>query len=168
LIKAILNKYKNEGLQLIEIECQHMTELMDICNLLNGCEEHFIIYCDDLSFEVKDPRYKILKVIPDGSIGATPDNVLIYATSNHSEATEEKISLSKRFSLWLAFHPFNQEQYLKIVDYWIGKFVVLAQDYDQLHKLALRWALEHDSRSGRTDWQFTCGWTGKSLLENQD
>ena len=35
------------------------------------------------------------------------------------EATEEKISLSERFGLWLSFYPFSQDAYLDIVHHWL-------------------------------------------------
>jgi predicted AAA+ superfamily ATPase len=35
------------------------------------------------------------------------------------ETTEEKISLSERFGLWLSFYPFDQEQYLEIAENWV-------------------------------------------------
>ena len=85
--------------------------------------------------------YKALKAVLDGSISATSENVLIYATSNRrhlmpefmnenletrhvggeihpGETTEEKISLSERFGLWLSFYPFDQDQYLDIAAHW--------------------------------------------------
>jgi hypothetical protein len=51
--------------------------------------ERFIIFCDDLSFDSGDARYKALKVVLDGSIAAPPDNVLIYATSNRRHLMPE-------------------------------------------------------------------------------
>ncbi len=116
-----------------------------------------------------------------------PDNVLIYATSNRrhlmpefmsenqqshmlegelhlSEAIEEKLSLSERFGLWLSFHPFNQEQYLTIVKYWLGKLKAPHDNEETVRKAALKWALVHGSRSGRSAWQFARDWTGKKLL----
>ena len=188
LIKAILNRFKNDGLRIIEVQRQHLVDLLDICDAISGAKGRFIIYCDDLSFEANDPSYKALKAVVDGSISTMPDNVIIYATSNRrhlvpeymsenqqgkiiegelhlSETTEEKISLSERFGLWLAFHPFNQEQYLIIVDHWIGKMGAPVNNPDQMRQSALRWALEHGSRSGRTAWQFARDWTGRALLE---
>lgn len=188
LIKAILNEFKDEGLRIIEVQRQHLVDLLDICDSINKLDGWFIIFCDDLSFEANDPSYKALKVVVDGSISTIPDNVLIYATSNRrhlvpeymsenqqakiiegelhlSEATEEKISLSERFGLWLAFHPFNQNQYLTIIDHWIHKLGAPIQDMKLMHQSALRWALEHGSRSGRTAWQFARDWTGKVMLD---
>ena len=190
LIKALLNRFRQDGLRLIEVERNHLLDLHDICDQIQGLDGRFIIYCDDLSFEADDPSYKALKVILDGSISATPENVLIYATSNRrhlmpeymgenreavyvegelhlGETTEEKISLSERFGVWLSFHPFNQEQYLSIVDYWVEKLYGSVTEAEDMHKLALRWALEHGSRSGRTAWQFARDWIGRKRLEQQ-
>ena len=188
LIKAILNRFKGEGLRIIEVQRQYLVDLLEICVAIDGAEGRFIIFCDDLSFEAGDPSYKAIKAVVDGSISSTPDNVLIYATSNRrhlipeymeenlqsrisegelhlSESTEEKISLSERFGLWLAFHPFNQDQYLTIIDHWVARLGASVENRELLHQAALRWALEHGSRSGRTAWQFARDWTGKSLLE---
>ena len=191
LVKAILNRFKDEGLRIIEVQRQYLIDLLDICAAIDGEAGRFIIYCDDLSFAADDPSYKALKAIVDGSISATPDNVLIYATSNRrhlvpeymseneqsriiegelhlSEASEEKISLSERFGLWLAFHPFNQDQYLTIVDHWITKMGATNESRELPRQSALRWALEHGSRSGRTAWQFARDWTGKAMLGNDE
>lgn len=188
LIKAVLNEYGPEGLRLIEVEKQHLTDLALITDKVQGLPQRFIIYCDDLSFDASDPSYRAIKVIIDGSVSATPENVLIYATSNRrhllpeymnenlqgqmvegelhqSEAVEEKISLSERFGMWLAFHPFNQEQYLTIVDYWIAELKAPRTDRKALHAAALQWALEHGSRSGRSAWQFACDWIGRHRLK---
>jgi hypothetical protein len=188
LIKALLNEYGPEGLRLIEVEKQHLTDLALITEQVQGLPQRFIIYCDDLSFDANDPSYRAIKVIIDGSVSATPENVLIYATSNRrhllpeymnenlqgrmvegelhqSEAVEEKISLSERFGLWLAFHPFNQEQYLSIVDFWITRLRAPKGNRDDMHAAALQWALEHGSRSGRSAWQFARDWTGRHRLK---
>jgi uncharacterized protein len=190
LIKALLNEYQNQGLNLIEIERDDLKDLRDIIKQLNDKDGYFILYCDDLSFEADDASYKALKVVLDGSLSNTSDNILIYATSNRrhllpeymsdnvaskmvseelhlNEAIEEKISLSERFGLWLSFHPFNQDQYLEIVDYWLKK---LGNDnYDEtVKKASLKWALERGSRSGRSAWQFAKDYTGKKKLEEKE
>jgi predicted AAA+ superfamily ATPase len=126
LIKALLNEYAPRGLRVIEVEKYDLIDLPDIVALLDRRPERFIVFCDDLSFDAGDTAFRALKVVLDGSIAATADNVLIYATSNrrhlmpeyfaenleaHSvgeeihpgEAIEEKISLSERFGLWLSF-----------------------------------------------------------------
>jgi predicted AAA+ superfamily ATPase len=185
LVKALLNEYADRGLRLIEVEKHDLLDLPDIVDPLFDRPERFLIYCDDLSFEADDPRYKALKAMLDGSISATPDNVLLCATSNrrhllpeylrenqeaclvegelhYGEAVEEKISLSERFGLWLAFHPFNQDDYLAIVGYWLEQLGWNAELKDLVRTAALQWALQRGSRSGRAAWQFARDWVGRS------
>ena len=188
LIKALLNEYKDNGLRLVEMQKQDLLDLPLIVEQLVAQSEHFIIFCDDLSFEANDPSYKAIKVVIDGSISSTPENILIYATSNRrhlmpefmsdnqqskmveselhlNESIEEKISLSERFGLWLSFHPFNQDEYLAIVDYWMSIMNEQIADPENMHKAALKWALEHGSRSGRSASQFVRDWVGRNLVK---
>lgn len=188
LIRALLKDYTGLGLRLIEIGRDQGADLPDLYERLHPRGERFIIYCDDLSFEAADPAYQPLKVALDGSLCAVPDNVLLYATSNRrhlvpeqmsenletrmrdgdlhpGETTEAKVSLSERFGLWLAFHPFDQEQYLHIVGYWLARFGAVAADPAVLRAEALRWALLHGSRSGRSAWQMARDWAGRCALE---
>ena len=141
LIKAVFTAYRAQGLRLIEVDKEDLSQLPDILDLVRPRPERFILFCDDLSFEAGEPGYKALKAALEGSISATPDNLLIYATSNRrhlmpefqaenreahrvdgelhqGEAVEEKISLSDRFGLWISFHPFTQAQYLTLVRHW--------------------------------------------------
>ncbi len=186
LVKALLQRYADQGLRLIEVDKQQLTDLPDIVEQIDGRPERFMLFCDDLSFEANESGYKALKAVLDGSIAAPPDNVMIIATSNrrhllpeflsenlearnvdgeihHGEAVEEKISLSERFGLWLSFHPFSQEAYLDIVHHWLGR---LGAEFDpaRVRPEALRWALAHGSRSGRSASQFARDWVGRAGL----
>lgn len=177
LVKAVLNEFSAEGLRLIEVDKDDLVDLLDIVDVLDGRPEKFIIFCDDLSFEAGETAYKALKTVLDGSIAAPPDNVLIYATSNRrhllpeyfsenlemtrvneeihpGEATEEKISLSERFGLWISFYPFSQDDYLAIVYHWLREFGVSEAVIAACERDALNWALGRGSRSGRVAWQF--------------
>ncbi|MEQ1517507.1 MAG: ATP-binding protein [Usitatibacteraceae bacterium] len=186
LVKAALQEFAKQGLRLIEVDRADMVDLPEIADLIAGRPERFIIFSDDLSFEANDPGYKALKSVLDGGISATNDNLLVYATSNRrhlmpekmsenleskhtedgevhpGETTEEKISLSERFGLWLSFYPFDQQQYLDIVTHWVSTLAgkrALA-DAEALRKAALLWALERGSRSGRVAFQFARDWAG--------
>lgn len=184
LVKALLNEYAPRGLRLIEVEKGNLTDLPEIVELIERRPEHFIIFCDDLSFDANDARYKALKVVLDGSLAAPPDNILVYATSNRrhllpeyfsenlegqrvgeeihpGEATEEKISLSERFGLWISFYPFDQDAYLNIVRHWLRSFGHGEADIAHTERAALNWALERGSRSGRVAWQFAKEWVGE-------
>ncbi len=187
LVKALLNKYASRGLRLIEVEKRDLTDLPDIVELIHARPERYILYCDDLSFEADEPGYKALKVVLDGSVAAASENCLIYATSNRrhlmpefmqenleyrhvgeeihpGETSEEKISLSERFGLWVSFYPFDQDEYLRIVRVWLDHFKVPAGRAAEVEHAALQWALLRGSRSGRVAWQFARDWAGRSRL----
>lgn len=176
LVKAMLDRYADKGLRLIEIDPQDLVDLPDIVEGIAGRPERFIVFCDDLSFETDAPAYKALKSVLDGSIAGMPDNLLIYATSNRrhlmpeymadnlggqkhgdeihpAETVEEKVSLSERFGLWLSFYPFDQEHYLAICRLWLREFGGPAMD-EAVRQEALQWALSRGARNGRVAWQF--------------
>ena len=184
LVKAMLNKYASRGLRLIEVDKSELVDLGEITDLIERRPERFIIFCDDLSFDDGDASYKSLKVALDGSVNASSDNSLIYATSNRrhllpeymhenleykhvggeihpGESAEEKISLSERFGIWLSFYPFDQEQYLAIVDHWLLHFGCTAKEVEAARGDALTWTIERGSRSGRVAWQFARDHVGK-------
>lgn len=186
LMRALLNEFREDGLRIIQVDGQDLTHLPDIAKPLAGRPERFILLADDLSFEASDPGYKALKAMLDGSLEGTPENVLIHATSNRrhlmpekmmdnlevkrvddeihpGEAVEEKISLSERFGLWLAFHPFTQDQYLAVVDHWLTRLGGTMTEESRAE--ALRYALGRGSRSGRVAWQFAKDWAGRKGLE---
>lgn len=177
LVKAMLNAFSPKGLRLIEVDKDDLIDLADILDLLEGRPERFIIFCDDLSFEAGETAYKALKSVLDGSVAAPPDNVLIYATSNRrhlmpeyfsenlethtvndeirpGETTEEKVSLSDRFGLWISFYPFSQDDYLAVFQHWARELGVAEAVIAASEREALNWALGRGSRSGRTAWQF--------------
>ena len=190
MIKALLTKYAPRGLRLIEVEKQDLIDLPEIVELICNRPERFVLYCDDLSFEADEPGYKALKVILDGSVAAASENCLIYATSNRrhlmpefmnenleykhlgeeihpGETSEEKVSLSERFGLWVSFYPFDQDEYLRIVDVWLAHFNVSGTRGEEVTHAALQWALQRGSRSGRVAWQFARDWAGRKRLSSQ-
>lgn len=185
LVKAMLNQFADQGLRLIEIDKADMGDLPDIIQLVADRPERFIIFSDDLSFEDGESGYKALKSVLDGSISATSDNVIIYATSNrrhlmpeyavdnlattvpatgelhYGEAVEEKTSLSERFGIWLSFYQFKQDDYLNIVYYWLAQLGCPADKIEESRREALQWALHRGSRSGRVAQQFARDWAAR-------
>jgi predicted AAA+ superfamily ATPase len=168
-----LNRKPAERLKLIEIHREDIESLPLLMDLLRGSPFHFIVFCDDLSFDGNDASYKSLKAVLEGGIEGRPDNVILYATSNRrhllsremienerstainpGEAVEEKVSLSDRFGLWLGFHRCSQDEYLAMVKGYCRHFgVKLAEE--ELEREALEWSTTRGSRSGRVAWQFT-------------
>jgi predicted AAA+ superfamily ATPase len=167
------NRKATDRLKLIEIHREDIESLPALMDLLRASEFHFIVFCDDLSFDGNDASYKSLKAVLEGGIEGRPDNVILYATSNRrhllaremienerstainpGEAVEEKVSLSDRFGLWLGFHRCSQDEYLAMVKGYCDHFgIKLAEE--ELEREALEWSTTRGSRSGRVAWQFT-------------
>ena len=160
------------SLALIEIHREDIRTLPELLNLLRGFERRCLILCDDLSFEKEDADYKALKSVLDGGIEGRPNNVLFYATSNRrhlmprdmieneratainpSEATEEKVSLSDRFGLWLGFHNCDQPVFFAMIEGYAAAWK-LPIETETLHALAIEWSMTRGGRSGRVAWQF--------------
>ncbi len=162
-----------DRLKLIEIHREDIESLPGLMDLLRSSDFHFIVFCDDLSFDGNDASYKSLKAVLEGGIEGRPDNVILYATSNRrhllaremienerstainpGEAVEEKVSLSDRFGLWLGFHRCSQDEYLAMVRGYCGHYGIKIDD-EVLEREALEWSTTRGSRSGRVAWQFT-------------
>lgn len=192
LVHGLLNRYRNDGLRLVEVSKTRLAALPQIAAALADEPYRFLLFCDDLSFEAEDASYKELKSALEGSVFKSSSNVLIYATSNRrhllpeyatdnegvvvregelheSEAVEEKISLSDRFGLWLSFYPFRQQAYLEVAEHWVSRLASqhgLALTWsDEVRAAALRWALSRGVRSGRTAQHFARHWVGRTLLD---
>src|SRR5690606_36369381 len=89
LVKAMLAKFADQGLRLIEVDKSDLADLGTIIDLISSRPEHFIIFSDDLSFEEGEAGYKALKSVLHGSVASPGDNVLIYATSNRRHLMPE-------------------------------------------------------------------------------
>lgn len=191
LVRALLPTYAAQGLRLIQVDKDDLVHLPDIVAAVKALPFRFVLFSDDVSFETGDASYKTLKSALDGSVFAPPENVLIYITSNrrhllpeyesdnrggmmvngeihHGEAVEEKISLSGRFGLWVAFHPIPREQYLQVARRWVEKLgarhggrVTWTRSAEEA---ATRWADGKGDRSGRVASQFARHWVGQELL----
>ena len=183
LVKAVLTEFAPQGLRLVEVPAHDLAELPEIVAPLRDRPERFVLYVDDFSVASNDPALTALKTALDGGVEEAPENVLIVATSNRrhlmpelkrdnneyhwiddelhaGESTEEKISLSERFGLWLSFQAFGQDQYLELVRLHLRLLGHDAWDAET-ETLALRWALQRASRSGRVARQFARDYAGQ-------
>ncbi|MEB3767852.1 ATP-binding protein [Acinetobacter sp. MD2] len=189
MVRALLTEYADQGLRLIEIERDDLSDLAEIQKLIQDRPEKYIVYCDDLAFNAEDENYRSLKSVLDGSLESGQHNFMIYATSNRrhllpefmhentpitkvdvpqytelhpQEAVEEKISLSDRFGLWLSFYPMDQALYLDIVAHYLA---LSHLDFDDnVRAEALRWCQMRGQRSGRAAYQFSKHWIGLNQL----
>jgi Predicted ATPase (AAA+ superfamily) len=65
---VLLTHYADQGLRLIEIERDDLSDLPEIQKLIEKRPEKFIVYCDDLAFNAEDENYRSLKSVLDGSL----------------------------------------------------------------------------------------------------
>ncbi|MDW7640388.1 DUF815 domain-containing protein, partial [Klebsiella pneumoniae] len=89
IVRALLTEYKDQGLRLIEIERDDLSDLPEIQKLIQKRPEKFIVYCDDLAFNAEDENYRSLKSVLDGSLQSGTSNFIIYATSNRRHLLPE-------------------------------------------------------------------------------
>jgi predicted AAA+ superfamily ATPase len=166
-------------LKLIELHREDLPSIGRLLGLLRASELRFLLFCDDLSFDKDDSHYKSLKAVLDGGIEGRPDNVVLYATSNRrhlmpremienerqtgvnpTEATEEKVSLSDRFGLWLGFHACSQDDFLSMIRGYCDAFGIAISDAE-LRAEAIEWSQTRGARSGRVAWQFVTDLAGR-------
>lgn len=183
-IKAILNEYYDQGLRVIEIYKHQFKYLSNIIASVKNRNYRFIIYMDDLSFEDFEIEYKYLKAVIEGGLEITPENILIYATSNRrhlikenwsdredvvtqgglhqSDSMEEKLSLVNRFGITINYSKPSRSEYLEIVRKLAEKHPEIAMSEDELAAEANKWELWHGGISGRTAQQFINYLLGKT------
>ena len=191
LVKALLNEFAPQGLRFIQVEKEDLIYLSEIFTAVENQPYRFILLCDDLTFEVGELSYKMLKSALDGSVYSAPENVLIYVTSNRrhllpeyesdhlggkfvkgelqqSEAMEEKVSLSDRFGIWVAFYAFSQDRYIDAVRLNVEKECSLRKVQipwsSDIERDAIQWSHDKSKRCGRTAYQFAKNWVGRYLL----
>jgi predicted AAA+ superfamily ATPase len=194
LVRALLGTYAPQGLRVIQVDKDDLVHLPAIVDGVRAEPFKFLVFSDDVSFEIGESSYKMLKSALDGSVYAAPDNVLIYVTSNrrhmlpefetdnlgailhnneihHGEAVEEKISLSGRFGLWVGFHSFTREQYLAVARQWTERLVERAGANlswsPESEAAAVDWAQKKGDQSGRIALQFAIHWVGSRLLASR-
>jgi predicted AAA+ superfamily ATPase len=182
LVKAVHAEVNRLGhpLKIVEVSREDLTSIGRLLGHLRAASgRRFVLFCDDLSFSHDDQHYKSLKAVLDGGIAGRPDNVVFYATSNRrhlmprdmienerqtaispSEATEEKVSLSDRFGLWLGFHPCTQDEYLSMIRGYCDAWGIAISD-DDLRAEAIEWQATRGARSGRVAWQYFTDLAGR-------
>ena len=165
LVIATYNFFKrNYSFSMIEIKFFQIQYLPKILRILEKKKKKIIIYCDDFSFENNDKNFILFKNTLEGTLRKN-QNIIFYVTSNYrhlvrnmknyhvdeinkKDNIENFISLSDRFGVWLGFHNFNQENFLKIV-FFYAKFFKLNLSQKTLKNKAIKWSLLRGSYSGR-------------------
>ena len=154
-------------LRLVEIETADLARLPRLFDRLRATNRRVVVFCDDLSFEEGAGAAKALKSALEGGVTGPPQNILFTATSNRrhlsprstpsedaiaaTEDTEESVSVSDRFGLWIGFASVDQPTYLAAVRAYAERFGLQTDD---LERRALQWSMQRGGRSGRVAYQF--------------
>lgn len=172
-IKAITNKYYDDGLRIIEVYKHQFQDLNDVISQIKNRNYKFILYMDDLSFEEYEIEYKYLKAVIEGGLEKRPKNVLIYATSNRrhlinekfsergakeddihfGDTMQERLSLVARFGVTIYFGAPDKRRFEEIV-LELAKRHNIEMEKERLLLLAGQWEMTHGGRSGRCAQQF--------------
>lgn len=167
------------GLTLIEIHREDIETLPQVMRYVRASTARVLLFCDDLSFEGADTRYKALKAALEGGIEGRPENLLFYATSNRRhlvsrellenekrdainprDVVDDKIALSDRFGLWIGFHNCSQDDFFEMIQGYIAHFN-LPLTWDKVEPQAIEWSATRGARSGRVAWQFVQDLAGR-------
>ena len=173
LVKTIIKYFfeKKKNIFLIEILNFNLNALPEIIYFLNNFDFKFIIFIDDLSLNFNEKDFILFKSLVEGSTIRNPEKIKFYVTSNlrhlsnkksedeesfidieTKENTDNLISLSDRFGLWIGFHNSDKKKYLDIVNYYLKKSKIITSN--KLIDAAMQWSLEKGNYSGRTAFQF--------------
>jgi predicted AAA+ superfamily ATPase len=136
-VRGLLKAYHAESLRLVEISPSDLIDLPLIVEQLRKQPHRFVLFVDDLSFELSDHRYQPLKTLLEGSLTSRPENILVYATSNRRhlvterfserpdpldddvhgwDTQNERLALADRFGLTITFPTATQQRFLLIVE----------------------------------------------------
>lgn len=184
-VKALIHRYADEGLRLIEVPKSRLASLPSLVQRLEGRGLAFILFIDDLSFEATETEYKELKAFLEGSLRHPPAQVRVYATSNRrhlvqeyfsergtggvhpaddevrrQDTLQEKLSLADRFGMTVIFPTPSQREYLSIV-HALASAHGIELPPEILEEKALQWASWYNGRSARTARQFVESLIGK-------
>ena len=169
-VHAVLNRYADRGLRIVEISKGDIGSLTRIRERLSECPMKFIIFIDDLSFDSHEDSFGELKAALEGSLSGTQGNILIYATSNRrhlikesysdrendihrSDTVQEEMSLSDRFGLSVYYENPDKKDYLDILAKIMSDRGIVV-DSERLNSAAELWARRRGGRSPRCAKQF--------------
>jgi predicted AAA+ superfamily ATPase len=181
-VKAVCNEFAEQGLRLLELPKQGLTQLPLILETLSSRAPRFVLFIDDLAFEALDDSFTLLKMLLEGDVEARPANVVVYATSNRRhlvreqladrpnttlatsgdmrafDTMQEQFSLSDRFGLTVVFTAPTQEEFLSIAEHIAFQRGILEAQHDEARRVfrenALRWERWFNGRSPRTAVQY--------------
>ena len=154
-VKAAANSFAAEGLRLIEITQEQLSQIPAVIEAVYENPLKFILYIDDLDLHADDSGLRTLKASLEGSAASRAGNTVIYATSSAgTDADPERLpepmrGLAARFGLRIGFGAQQQAEYLDFVEKYAAQ-AGLKTDPETLRHLAEDYAAQHGGYSPRT------------------
>jgi predicted AAA+ superfamily ATPase len=153
LVKAVLERFSAQGLRLIEVDKADLVHLPDIVALIVDRPEKSsflrrpLIRSGRAGLQGTQERARRLDQWHGrqcaGLCHLEPRHLMPEMMAENLEAqqdergelrpgdtTEEKVSLSERFGLWLSFYTMDQDTYLAICNHWLGEYGVAPEQID--------------------------------------
>ena len=180
IMNGVVSLFQNEKLKVIKISRDDMANLPQLAYHFAKFKYKFIVLCDELSFGINSDSFLIAKSALD-EIDNSNTQLLVYATSNRrhlvpeenieneeaffdssgelhpGETTEEKISFSDRFGLWIPVFSPDQDEYIDLVMKWFTNYEI-TKISPKIKRAAINWATERGSMNGRIANQFVRTW----------
>lgn len=169
-VKGVVELLAHKKLRLIQLYKGQLKNLPKLLDELSQVNFKFVLFLDDLSFEVNEDEYKLLKTYIEGGVVDVAGNIMFCVTTNRrhlikevrseregdihlQDFIQEMTSLSKRFGLTLTFEPLVQDEYFDMIRSMMGK-EGLVYDPETIEVEARRFSLRKAGMSGRVANQF--------------
>ncbi|MFS0772111.1 ATP-binding protein [Sphingomonas sp. 1P08PE] len=177
LVKSAVAAVQAEGGELALVEVAALADLPAAFAALAPIERGFALFIDDLGVDAPGEA-RALRSVLEGGAEPRPGNVRVLVTANRRhlqprdiaeqesainprDSVDDHLALADRFGLSLGFHALDQDGYLAIV-----RAYAAAYDLPVDPDMAVRWATQRGSRSGRVAWQYIvelAGQHGKAI-----
>ena len=66
-VKGLLSRFGGRGLRVVEVQKADLMHLPDVVAALRGSPHRFLLFCDDLSFDVGETTFRELKAALESS-----------------------------------------------------------------------------------------------------
>lgn len=169
-VKAVADLFSDRKLRLLQLYKGQMRNLPWIMKKLSSSTFRFVIFIDDLSFEVNEDDYKLLKSYIEGGVVNEASNIAFYVTSNRQhlikedrsdregdihiqDFIQEMTSLSRRFGLRLTYDKLTQKAYFDMVAKMLEDEDIV-YERQEMEAEAKKWSMRHSGMSGRIAAQF--------------
>ena len=177
LVKSSVAAVQAKEGKLALVEVASLADLPALFATLASVDRGFAVFVDDLGVDTP-AEARSLRSVLEGGAEPRPANVRLLVTANRRhlqprdiaeqesainprDSIDDHLALADRFGLSLGFHALDQEGYLAIVRGYAAAYGLTVDD-----GLAIRWATQRGSRSGRVAWQYiteVAGQAGKRV-----